>query len=337
VLLLHDFAVSTVRDEVGSGVAADVTVHGAEAVSPHWSWADVVRIHPARAVALLAECDVSGTSIAAAEFRGAARSIARLDLPPWLALSHLDAAASGLAEPVTMTYAVLDAVSGEASVAQAGALPPVAFAAGDRPTVVSVPVTAPLGLGRRGFDDVTVGVAWRAGLVIRDAASLGPAARVASGLTGGDVERAAEKIVAARPVGAHLVVLSRRGRAPGVVRRRIPALAQAPRIARRFAERATRRWSVDASALGWVVGEAVSNVVRHSADSRTLELRCARLDDGALIEVVDSSAAPPRVRLSSWLDDSGRGLAVISALVTDWGFRWATEGKVVWAHVRAAR
>lgn len=336
MLLLREPSVSTVHDEVGSGVAADVTVHGAEEFDPHWSWADVIRIHPARAVVMLGECDVSGTSTPAAEFRGAARSIARLDLPPWLALSHLDAAASRLAAPVTMTYAVLDAVSGEAAVAQAGALPPVAYGAGDRPTVVGVPVTAPLGLGRRAFDDVTVGVAWRAGLVVRNAASLGPAARVASGLSGGDMEGAARKIIAARPVGAHLAVLSRRGRAPGVVRRRIPAMVQAPRIARRFAARATRRWSVDASALGWVVGEAVSNVVRHSTESRTLELRCARLDDGALVEVVDSSAAPPHVRLSSWLDDSGRGLAVMSALVTDWGFRWSAEGKVVWAHIRGA-
>lgn len=344
MLLLHDARIGGAQDAVNLGIAADVVVCGQSAATPRWSWLEVVRIHPGRAVVVVGECDAPGDTEPGIAFRATTSAVARMDLPPWLALGHLDSAAAAvLPSPVTMTYAVLDAVAGEVQVAQAGALPPVAYSPDRRPTIVAVPVTAPLGRGRGVFADVGLGMPYRSGLVIRTAASLGTGAAVASGLSGrrrtgdgdafGQMVDAAQRIVGARPPGALIGVLARRGGAADVVRRRIPVMSHAPRIARHFAVRAARRWPVDPLALGWVVGEAVSNAVRHATDCRSLEVRVARLVDGALVEVVDSSAAPPQVRLSSWLDDSGRGLSMLASFAADWGFRWTREGKVVWAHV----
>lgn len=79
------------------------------------------------------------------------------------------------------------------------------------------------------------------------------------------------------------------------------------------------------------VSELVTNVVRHVPDRRC-SLLVARLTAGVRVEVTDGSAELPR-RTAELLSDaeSGRGLALLDAMVDKWGVSPAPGGgKTVW-------
>jgi anti-sigma regulatory factor (Ser/Thr protein kinase) len=59
------------------------------------------------------------------------------------------------------------------------------------------------------------------------------------------------------------------------------------------------------------------------------------IDSRAVIEVWDSSHRPPHIEDADPDDESGRGLFLVEALTTRWGFRWPESGgKVVWAEIK---
>ena len=83
-----------------------------------------------------------------------------------------------------------------------------------------------------------------------------------------------------------------------------------------------------------VVSELVSNAVIHAQTDLTVVLDLA---PGAIrIEVRDHNRTPPRPRSPSALSISGRGLPLIDALTSAWGFNQFGEGKVVWAQIARA-
>jgi len=56
-------------------------------------------------------------------------------------------------------------------------------------------------------------------------------------------------------------------------------------------------------------------------------------EGGLFSEVIDDSAAVPRLRHADEDDERGRGLQVVSQLARRWGTRRAGTGKVVWCEL----
>ena len=76
-----------------------------------------------------------------------------------------------------------------------------------------------------------------------------------------------------------------------------------------------------------LVSELVTNAVRYSRGDVTLRL----VNEKALVcEVLDNSAALPRLRQANGEDENGRGLQVVRQLSQRWGARRTPTGKVVW-------
>jgi serine/threonine-protein kinase RsbW len=90
--------------------------------------------------------------------------------------------------------------------------------------------------------------------------------------------------------------------------------------------------------MALIVSELVTNAIVHSGSSI---ITCAlRLSDGLVrIEVSDQGGSPVEPAVCELdLDDSGRGLLLVSALAEAWGVIPAfPQGKTVWATVRALR
>ncbi|MFJ6948899.1 ATP-binding protein [Streptomyces wuyuanensis] len=80
--------------------------------------------------------------------------------------------------------------------------------------------------------------------------------------------------------------------------------------------------------------ELLANVVRHVPDRRCA-LLIERGPDGVRVEVRDESPVLPRLLGSSPEDESGRGLALVDAVVHKWGVsQTGAPGKTVWFECR---
>jgi anti-sigma regulatory factor (Ser/Thr protein kinase) len=95
--------------------------------------------------------------------------------------------------------------------------------------------------------------------------------------------------------------------------------------------------ALDTSEL--IVGELVSNAVRHARTDVTVAVD---VHDGVVrVEVVDLDTRPPALLAADEGSTSGRGLLIVAALATTWGWE-AIEtpegvgGKKVWAEVDRA-
>jgi hypothetical protein len=65
-----------------------------------------------------------------------------------------------------------------------------------------------------------------------------------------------------------------------------------------------------------------------------IQFRMGRAAASLILEVWDPSAEPPVARRSDPMDEGGRGLQLVTALSTAWGFyRPRSGGKVVWCQI----
>ena len=81
-----------------------------------------------------------------------------------------------------------------------------------------------------------------------------------------------------------------------------------------------------------LVSELVTNAILHAGTDVTLRVS---YDDGLLrVEVRDASTAKARRRHYGTQATTGRGLALIHALATDWGAELDAQGKTVWFTLR---
>jgi two-component sensor histidine kinase len=82
-----------------------------------------------------------------------------------------------------------------------------------------------------------------------------------------------------------------------------------------------------------LVSELVTNAVRYAQGK--IGLRLVKEDQARALfcEVLDDSAALPRLRHPDDSDERGRGLQVVSQLAQRWGARRAAAGKVVWCEL----
>jgi anti-sigma regulatory factor (Ser/Thr protein kinase) len=80
--------------------------------------------------------------------------------------------------------------------------------------------------------------------------------------------------------------------------------------------------------------ELAANAVRHSRTGR-IELSVEWEDSRVRVEVADGSREPPMVLRPDPMASGGRGLQLVDALATRWGFERHAEGKVVWFELSA--
>jgi anti-sigma regulatory factor (Ser/Thr protein kinase) len=114
----------------------------------------------------------------------------------------------------------------------------------------------------------------------------------------------------------------------------VPAEAPAVSQCRRFLVACARRWSlrsgVDEATLA--LSELVSNAVEHAGGPIAVEV--ARRDGELHIDVTaPATEEVPRLLCPSRVTASGRGLRIVAALATSWGWRDIGARRTVWAAV----
>jgi anti-sigma regulatory factor (Ser/Thr protein kinase) len=120
--------------------------------------------------------------------------------------------------------------------------------------------------------------------------------------------------------------------AENVVRWTLPAELTSARKARSLIKRPLRKWGLLEllPAAELLVSELVTNAVRYAQGKIGLRLI---LEGGLVCEVLDDSAALPRLRHPDEEDERGRGLQVVSQIAQRWGARRSLSGKVVWCEL----
>jgi anti-sigma regulatory factor (Ser/Thr protein kinase) len=82
-----------------------------------------------------------------------------------------------------------------------------------------------------------------------------------------------------------------------------------------------------------ITGELVANAVRHAGGTSTLTVSADR--STVTLTVTDESPVPPAPRPPD--DTGGRGLMIVEAITTSWGYvEHPGDGKTVWARLAAA-
>jgi anti-sigma regulatory factor (Ser/Thr protein kinase) len=80
-----------------------------------------------------------------------------------------------------------------------------------------------------------------------------------------------------------------------------------------------------------VVTELLSNAIDHAR--APIQLTVSLAGESVRVEVHDSATEPPRLQPNDPLARRGRGLQVVEALSSRWGWTDETGGKTVWADV----
>jgi serine phosphatase RsbU (regulator of sigma subunit)/anti-sigma regulatory factor (Ser/Thr protein kinase) len=302
--------------------------------------------------------DVAGHGVRAAvtmgRLRTAIKTLTMLELPPAETLQRLDDLMTelGVFEPhfATCVYAVYDSVEGTCEVASAGHLPPLLVRPDGSNEFLDVSPAPPLGIGASPIvsrnlqiEDGSLLVMYTDGLVERrtedidqglerlrsifgpgsPAQTLDELCREALADVFDDHQRDDIALLVAR--------LSRIGQ-DRHVSWKLAAKLTAARRARSLIRSPLRRWGLGdlIPVAELVVSELVTNAVRYAQG--TIGLRLV-FEGGLFIEVIDDSAAVPRLRHADSDDERGRGLQVVSQLAHRWGTRRAGSGKVVWCEL----
>ncbi|NEB82562.1 SpoIIE family protein phosphatase [Streptomyces sp. SID14478] len=321
-------------------------------------WYDVITLGGGRTALVIG--DVMGRGVRAAavmgQLRTAVRAYARLDLPPHEVLQLLDGLATEIdpQQIATCVYAVHDPNEGRLVYASAGHLPILVRDENGTIHRAEEPTGPPLGTG-----------GW---LHTSGAVPLGPGSTAVM-YTDGLVERRDEDIdegvaslehALSGATGTPQVICDRLIRAAGVTadhdddvavlvlqhparkgpdgeRFRNAALEllggveAAPR-ARAFASGVLTSWrfAPDLHDLGVLAAsELVANSLQHGTPPMRLRLR--RTDRRLIIEVTDGDDHLPRRRRAEPGDETGRGIAIVATIASNWGSRRTPGGgKAVW-------
>jgi anti-sigma regulatory factor (Ser/Thr protein kinase) len=119
----------------------------------------------------------------------------------------------------------------------------------------------------------------------------------------------------------------------------LPAAGQAARLARQATRQVLASWQVahleETAVL--LVGELVTNVVRHARTASPMVLRFETAGACLRIEVQDADPCWPQPRTPAGLDESGFGFVLVDTLADKWGVRETPPGKTVWAELDTRR
>jgi serine phosphatase RsbU (regulator of sigma subunit)/anti-sigma regulatory factor (Ser/Thr protein kinase) len=338
-------------------VAATYQPGGADA-AVGGDWYDVITLGGGRTALVIG--DVMGRGMRAAavmgQLRTAVRAYARLDLPPHEVLQLLDGIASEIdaMQIATCLYAVFDPSEQSVTYASAGHLPLMVRAVDGTVTRPEEPGGPPLGAGgwvhtsgTLPFPPGATGVLYTDGLVERRDRDidrgLDALAKTLSGATG-TPDVICSRLLRAMgvtpehddDVAALVFQLPQREQDSADLFRSasldLLGGTEAASSARAFTGGVLCSWRVgedirDMSVLA--VSELVSNSLTHGHPPMRLRLR--RTDRRLTVEVTDADDHLPRRRQALPADESGRGLAIVATIASNWGTRRTPDGgKAVW-------
>ncbi|MGK5550522.1 SpoIIE family protein phosphatase [Actinomadura kijaniata] len=327
---------------------------GSKLVEVGGDWYESIALPGAR-VALIVG-DVAGHGVRAAvtmgRLRTALHTLANLELPPADALHvmHELMIELGEQEPhfATCVYAVYDATTGALEIASAGHLPPLLVAPDGSNEYLEIPPAPPLGVSggaaieSREFtvEDGSVFVIYTDGLVENRGRDIDDGLARLRGVFGSDTAtRPMEDLAKATLAGVYAdqhrddiaVLISRLRRLPEdhVASWTLPADPAAVRRARGLVRTRLDEWGLEALTYQTelLASELITNALRYATGPIHLRLLRERT---LTCEVLDGSAALPRLRHAADDDENGRGLLVVSQVAHRWGTRRTPEGKVVW-------
>ncbi|MEU5881599.1 SpoIIE family protein phosphatase [Spirillospora sp. NPDC047279] len=327
---------------------------GSKLVEVGGDWYESIALPGAR-VALIVG-DVAGHGVRAAvtmgRLRTALHTLANLELPPADALHvmHELMIELGEQEPhfATCVYAVYDATTGTIEIASAGHLPPLLVAPTGSNEFLEVPPAPPLGVSggatieSREFkvEDGSLFVIYTDGLVENRGTDIDDGlARLRSTFGPGSVDRPMEDLAKATIEGVYAdhhrddiaVLIARLHRLPQdrCATWTLPADPAAVRRARGLVRSKLDEWELgDLSyTTELLASELITNALRYAPGPIELRLLMERT---VVCEVLDRSAALPRLRHAADDEENGRGLLVVSQLAHRWGTRRTAAGKVVW-------
>ncbi|MER6133709.1 SpoIIE family protein phosphatase [Streptomyces sp. NPDC001815] len=319
-------------------------------------WFDFISLGSGRTGIVIG--DVMGRGLEAAavmgQLRAAAHALAQAGLPPARLMSALDAFVCDLPDQmVTCCYLVIDHNTGEMTACSAGH-PPVLLAAPGRPAhPLDLPVGVPLGVG--GFPhhqtsrtlpaDATLAL-YTDGLVerprtdIEDQISLLTDALDTALHTHGSspavLEPAADDLLTALlPADdGHdddVTLLLIHVPPPACARTELEPRPHAVPAGRRFLTSTLTSWKLPADVIDTarlLTSELLTNALVHAHGPLTLGVNRSATE--LTVEVTDHSSTPPHLRQAGTTDESGRGLALLTALAGRWGTRPHPRGKTVW-------
>ncbi|GGX91592.1 hypothetical protein GCM10010515_68430 [Streptomyces fructofermentans] len=328
-------------------------------------WYDVITLGGGRTALVIG--DVMGRGVRAAavmgQLRTAVRAYARLDLPPHEVLQLLDGLAMEIDanQIATCAYAVHDPNEGRLVYASAGHLPILVRDESGNVLRADEPTGPPLGTGgwMHSSGSVPLGpgstaVLYTDGLVERRDEDLdeGIASleRALAGATG-TPQVVCDRLVRSAGVKADhdddvaVLVLqhpARTGADRELFRNAalelLGGVEAAPR-ARAFASGVLTSWRfpADLHDLGVLAAsELVANSLQHGTPPMRLRLR--RTDRRLIIEVTDGDDHLPRRRRAEAADESGRGIAIVATITSNWGSRRTPGGgKAVWCEFALPR
>ncbi|MGW1711177.1 SpoIIE family protein phosphatase [Streptomyces sp. NPDC002206] len=327
------------------------------------AWFDAIALPGARTALVVG--DVAGQGIAAAITMGLLRTaihtLAALDLQPDELLARLsDTAARLVAARATLppmdplsrepliagcVIAVYDPVELTCTIARAGLPEPVVALPDGTSAGLPVP-PGPLlaGTGNAPFPATTVSLRAGSTLVMGTGALadevLAPSGPLRPLLDGAGTaplpdlrDDIAHALAGGNRAGETLMLLARTKALPKdrVLTLSLPAGPEAAPVARAAARRQLEAWGVDeetAFTTELIVSELVGNAVRYGVPPLQLRLIFERM---LTCEVSDNATSAPQVKHARTIDETGRGLFIIASLADQWGTRFQTQGKTVWA------
>jgi serine phosphatase RsbU (regulator of sigma subunit)/anti-sigma regulatory factor (Ser/Thr protein kinase) len=329
---------------------------GSKLIEVGGDWYESIAL-PGGRVALVVG-DVAGHGVKAAvtmgRLRTAIKTLTMLELPPAETLQRLDDLMHelGVFEPhfATCVYAVYDSVDGTCEVACAGHLPPLLVHPDGTNEFLDVSPAPPLGIGNSPIvsrtlhiEDGSLLILYTDGLVERRTEDIDEGlARLRMIFGPSCIGQPLEELCRAALADVYddhqrddiALLVARLGRIgqDRHVSWKLAAKLTAAKRARSLIRAPLRRWGLtDLTPVAeLVVSELVTNAVRYAQG--TIGLRLV-YESGLFIEVLDDSAALPRLRHAEEDEERGRGLQVVSQVAHRWGTRRAGTGKVVWCEL----
>jgi serine phosphatase RsbU (regulator of sigma subunit)/anti-sigma regulatory factor (Ser/Thr protein kinase) len=356
-------ALTLQRSMLPTGLSAPSSVEvrhrylpGSKLIEIGGDWYESIAL-PGGRVALVVG-DVAGHGVRAAvtmgRLRTAIHTLAMLELPPAETLQQLNELMQelGAREPhfATCVYAIFDAVSGTCELASAGHLPPLLVRPDGTNELLDISPAPPLGVGSGpiqsrvlDIEDGSLLVLYTDGLVERRTEDIDVGLNKLRAIFGpGSAEQPLEDLCKATLAGVYAdqqrddiaLLIARLRRIPedNFVTWKLPAELTSAHRARTLIRRPLKRWGLTEliPSAELMVSELVTNAVRYAQGQIGLRLV---LEGGLVIEVLDDSAALPRLRHPDDQDERGRGLQVVSQIAQRWGARRAVSGKVVWCEL----
>src|SRR5215467_4930957 len=305
---------------------------GSKMIEVGGDWYESIAL-PGGRVALVVG-DVAGHGVRAAvtmgRLRTAIHTLAMLELPPADTLQQLNELMQelGVREPhfATCVYAIFDAVTGTCEVASAGHLPPLLVRPDGTNELLDVLPAPPLGVGTgliqsRELDiaDGSLLVLYTDGLVEKRSRDIDEGLGRLRDIFGpGSAERSLEDLCKDTLLGvwadehrddiALLVARLRRLPRENIVTWTLPSELTSASRARTVIRRPLKRWGLTdlVPTAELLVSELITNAVRYAQGK--IGLRLVKEDSALFCEVLDDSAALPRLRHPEDHDERGRGL-----------------------------